>query len=394
LTVTGVAAGGDGIAREPDGRVVFVEGAIPGDEVVAEVLAERRDYLRAKVDEVIGKSSDRVDAPCPEVERGCGGCQWQHVEAGAQQRLKAVIVADALRRLAHIEGPVASGSPIAPAGYRTTLHLAVDADGRACFRRRRGHELVNVASCLVAHPLLAELVVSGRYRGASEVTLRVGARTGERLVYARPVTATVEVPADVTIARRAGAFLHERAAGRRWRISAGSFFQSGPEAAEALSAAVGRAVGPTLSAGGHLLDAYCGVGLLGGSLVAGSIDETVSLTAVEAVGLSAADASANLADLRARVVTAEVAEVDAWRAAPVDVVVADPARPGLGPSASAALASTRAGLIVLVSCDPASLARDAVLLGGHGYRLASVEVVDLFPHTFHVETVSRFELVG
>jgi 23S rRNA (uracil1939-C5)-methyltransferase len=394
LTITGVAAGGDGIAREPDGRVVFVEGAIPGDEVLAEVLAERRDYLRAKVDEVLEESSDRVVAPCPEVERGCGGCQWQHVEEGAQQRLKAVIVTDALRRLAHLEPPVVSGPAIAPAGYRTTLRLAVDGDGRACFRRRHGHALVNVAGCLVAHPLLAELIASGRYRGASEVTLRVGARTGERMVYARPVAATAEVPADVAIARRPGEFLHEWAAGRLWRISAASFFQSGPEAAEALTAAVGRAVGDALSGGGHLLDAYCGVGLLGGSLVAGSVDRTVSLTGVESVRLSAADASANLADLGARVVTAEVADFDAWRAAPVDVVVADPARPGLGPSASAALASTRARVIVLVSCDPASLARDAVLFGGHGYRLASVEVVDLFPHTFHVETVSRFELVG
>jgi 23S rRNA (uracil1939-C5)-methyltransferase len=93
-------------------------------------------------------------------------------------------------------------------------------------------------------------------------------------------------------------------------------------------------------------------------------------------------------------VRAEVADAAAWRRGAADAVVADPARPGLGRSAASALAESQAPVVVLVSCDPASLARDAGLLASHGYRLARVEVVDLFPHTFHVEAVSRFEFVG
>jgi 23S rRNA (uracil1939-C5)-methyltransferase len=196
----------------------------------------------------------------------------------------------------------------------------------------------------------------------------------------------------VIVARHAGVYLHEEVAGRRWRVSAGSFFQSSPDGAEALLAAVARALGDALVGGGQLVDAYCGVGLLGGSLAAAATG--VRVTAVESQRTAVADAKANMADLDGRVVRAEVADRDAWRDGPVVAVVADPARSGLGRSAAAAVADCRAPVVVLVSCDPASLARDACLLASHGYRLASVEIIDLFPHTFHVEAVSRFELVG
>jgi 23S rRNA (uracil1939-C5)-methyltransferase len=192
-------------------------------------------------------------------------------------------------------------------------------------------------------------------------------------------------------------YVHELVAARRWRVSAGSFFQSGPDAAEVLIGSVVRALGDALGGGGHLVDAYCGVGLLGGAVVAAA-PAGLRLTAVESQQTAVADAAANLADLDARVVRAEVADAAAWRAggsdAVVDAVVADPARPGLGRSAAAAVSECRAPVVVLVSCDPASLARDTTLLAGHGYALTRAEVVDLFPHTFHVETVSRFELVG
>src|SRR5437879_4596509 len=196
---TAVAAGGDGIARAPDGRVVFIEGALPGERVRAEVTQERRDFLKARAVDIAVASPDRVAPPCPFVAAGCGGCQWQHVAVPAQHRLKAAIVADALRRIAHL--PAAPVHPdvlaVPPDAYRTTLRLAVDREGRASFRRRHGHELVAVDACLVSHPALEDLVVAGRFRGATDVTLRVSAATGERLVLLRPASAAVDVPADV-----------------------------------------------------------------------------------------------------------------------------------------------------------------------------------------------------
>jgi len=353
--VTGIAAGGDGIARDADGRVVFVEGGIPGDRVLVEITQTKRDFARARVAEVLTPSPDRVEPPCPYVAAGCGGCQWQHIALDAQRRLKRDIVVDALRRLARVRNPpVADDVPgVADHGYRTTLRLAVTPAGRAAFHRRHSHDLIAVDACLISHPALADQLAGGRYSGRT-VELRVGDQ--------------VEV------------------AGRRWRVSPGSFFQSGPAAAQLLVEAVRAAAGP-VGPGDLVVDAYAGVGLLGGALVDGT---GARLMAIESHPGAARDAKANLRGLDARVLRMEVGE---WKPPddPVAVVVADPARTGLGKPGVAALAAADAAVLVLVSCDPASLARDTGLLVAAGYRLASVQVLDLFPHTVHVETVSRFE---
>jgi 23S rRNA (uracil1939-C5)-methyltransferase len=191
-------------------------------------------------------------------------------------------------------------------------------------------------------------------------------------------------------------WLHEEVAGARLRVSAGSFFQPGPVAAEALVGAVDEAIGgglrgpgdPTGSgSGGHLLDAYTGVGLFGAVLGA---RHGARVTAVERSPSAAADARANLAGIDAHVLEIEVGR---WRprGAPVDVVVADPARSGLGRPGTTALARSAAPRLVLVSCDPASLARDSALLAQFGFSLSALWLVDAFPHTFHVETVARFD---
>jgi len=391
LRATGVAAGGDAIARDADGRVVFVEGALPGETVTAEIVEAKRDWARARVVDVLEPAPGRVAAPCPGVAAGCGGCQWQHVEPSTQAGLKRDVVLDALRRIGRVAAPVvAADVPAVPSvAYRTTLRLAVEG-GRAVYRQRRGHSPVEPTRCVVAHPRLEELVVDGRFGSAREVLLRVSAATGERLAVARPTAEGVVLPADVLVVgaddrtRLRRASVTESVAGREWRISAESFFQSGPAAAELLVTAVRQAVVP-LPADAVVVDAYAGIGLLGGSLGAMS-----RLVAVEQQAPAVRDARHNLRGLPAEVVRAEVATWDSGPAGPVDVVVADPARPGLGPSASAALAAVGAERFVLVSCDPASLARDVRLLDGHGYSLVGVQVLDLFPHTFHVEAVARF----
>jgi tRNA/tmRNA/rRNA uracil-C5-methylase (TrmA/RlmC/RlmD family) len=182
--------------------------------------------------------------------------------------------------------------------------------------------------------------------------------------------------------------VQELVAGRRFRVSADSFFQSGPVAAEGLVAAVVDALGD-VPAGGHVVDAYAGVGLFAAVMGARL---KVRVTAIETGRSAVADARVNLAGVDARVLALDVAR---WRPRrsdhPVDAVVADPPRSGLGKAGAAAVVRARAPRIVLVSCDPASLGRDTALLRGAGYVLASVAVIDAFPHTPHVETVSRFE---
>jgi 23S rRNA (uracil1939-C5)-methyltransferase len=378
LRASAMAAGGDAIARQDDGRVVFVTGALPGELVEVELLDERRDYARGQVVEVLDPSPARVEPPCPELAKGCGGCQWQHIDLGEQARLKAQVVADALRRIAKLEGPSLSPTVELPAeAYRTTVRTAVFR-GRAGYRQARSHRVCRVETCLVTHPLVADLLVNGRYGNAREVTLRCGARTGERLAAPRPSDAELTVPADV---RRD--HIHEEAAGRRWRISAPSFFQARADGADALVALVSAAAGE-LGPPGVAVDLYSGVGLFAGALA----DRGWSVTAVEGSAAAVADARQNLACDAVAVVQADVT---AWSPAPADLAIADPSRSGLGRSGADAVAATGATRVVLASCDPAAFGRDAALLAAAGYTLTSITPVDLFPHTFHVEVVSVFD---
>ncbi len=386
LDITTIVAGGDGLARDPSGRVTFVAGALPGEQVRALVHDQRKDFAKATTTDVLEASPDRVEAPCPFVALGCGGCDWQHIAPAGQRRLKADIVRDALRRQAHLEVDIDLGPELPAEGYRTTLR-GVAVDGRFGFRHRRSHDVVAVAPCLVAHPLLGELVNDGRFPDG-EVVLRVGARTGERLAVVHGDRTAVSVPADVRVVTQtelnAGtrAWYHEALAGRRWRISARSFFQARPDGAEALIAAVGTALAGAIPPGGHLVDLYGGVGLFAGAI------EADHVTLVESGASAVADARVNLADRPVRIVKADVAR---WRAARADAVIADPPRAGLAAAGVAAVAATHAARVALVSCDPASLGRDAKLLGEAGYRLVTATLIDLFPHTSHVEVVTRFE---
>ena len=387
IDITTVAAGGDGLGRDEGGRVVFVPGALPGESVAVEVVQQKKDYARARLVGVVRASSDRVEPPCPFVAEGCGGCDWQHIAPGAQRRHKAAVVADALRRQAHLDVAVDEGPELPATGYRTILR-GVAVEGGFGLRRRSSHEVVDIGPCLVAHPLVDELVQDGRYPDG-DVVLRAGAGTGERLVVVHGDPASTAVPDDVRVVSEselAGgrrAWFHDELAGHRWRISATSFFQARADGAEALVEAARRAAEGALPAGGHLVDLYGGVGLFARTLSAEG-----PVTLVEQSASSAADARVNLEGLDARVVRADV---DHWGATKADLVVADPPRAGLGARAVGKIAATHTGRVVVVSCDPAALGRDARLLGEAGYDLVSCQLVDLFPHTSHVEVVSRFD---
>jgi 23S rRNA (uracil1939-C5)-methyltransferase len=249
--------------------------------------------------------------------------------------------------------------------------------------------VVAVAPCLVAHPVLQDLVVDGRYPDG-EVVLRAGAATGERLVFVGGDPAAVRVPGQVRVVGEAQlrsgtrAWFHEELAGRRWRVSARSFFQARPDGAEAL-VALARTALQGSDPGGRLVDLYGGVGLFAGSLPSGHV------TMVEQGASSVADARVNLAGVEHRIVKADVAH---WGPTHADAVVADPPRAGLGLRGVAKVAATGASRLALVSCDPAALGRDTRLLGDAGFVLRSAVLVDLFPHTSHVEVVARFDRAG
>lgn len=388
VTPHGVAVGGDAVARDLDGRVVFVAGALPGESVRVRVRAAKTRFVHAEVVEVLEAAPDRVDPACPHVAEGCGGCGWAHVDPATQRRLKAEMVAEALARIGHLdEVPVVEPGPtLAPSGFRTTVRAAVTG-GRTGYHKAASSDRLAVDSCRVAHPLAEELLVDGRFGDADEVVIRVGARTGERMVRVDPRADDVHVPDDVVVVgadELAGgrrAWIHEEVAGVQLRTSADSFFQSRPDGADALVAAVADAIAG-LDRSSTLADLYCGVGLF-----AATVGRDWRTVAVERSRSAVADARVNLAGTGAKVIGAGV---ERWRPSPAGAVVADPPRSGLGRQGVAKVAATGAERLVLVSCDAGSLGRDAGLLVGQGWTLERVRLVDLFVDTPHIEVVSTF----
>lgn len=396
VAITGVAAGGDGVGRLADGRAVFVRGGLPGEQVGVELVESKARFARADAVDILESSPGRVAPPCPLVAAGCGGCGWQHVEHHAQRELKAIIVGDALHRIGKLrELPDIDPGPELPAtAYRTTVRAAI-VDGVAGLRMHHGHEVVALDrdGCLVAHPLVDEILRHGRFGEAREVTVRAGVASGERLALVDPTVTGVDVPAgvlivgadEVTAGRRA--WIHEEVAGHRWRISAGSFFQARPDGATALAELVAAAsVTRLIGDRPRVVDLYGGVGLLGG--VVADRAGPIRLQVVEANRSSVADAHHNLARTAgARIVRADVRR---WRPAAADLVIADPSRHGLGAEAVRRIVATRASGVIVVSCDPGALGRDAGLLAAEGYRLEAIALVDLFPHTPHIEVVTTW----
>ncbi|MEM9204458.1 MAG: TRAM domain-containing protein [Actinomycetota bacterium] len=384
LRVTATARDGAGVARGEDGRVVFVEGALPGESVTAEIVRTDKRWSRARVVTVLEPSPDRVAIPCAHQLEGCGGCDLLHVAPDTQLTMKTAMVIDQMSR-AGVATPDPTMRGLENDEGRTTIRAAVHG-GRAGYRARGSHDVVLPDDCDAVDPAAEQLLVEGRYPGASKVLIRVGNRTGERMVVVDRGGSEVDVPDDVFVVSdaqlRTGkrAWIHEEIAGRRLRVSANSFFQNRPAGSDALVDEVSQMIE---GAGkGELVDAYAGVGLF-----SATVGRNRPVIAIERGRDSIADARVNLRDRNAKIIKADV---ERWRPSLAPIVVADPAREGLGRRGVQALVRADPEVFVLISCDPSSAARDAALLLGAGFTLDRWTVLDLFPGTSHVETVAKF----
>ncbi len=368
LLVDKVVAGGDGLGRADDGRIVMVAGGLPGERVRATLVKVKRDVGFARVEEILTPSPDRVAPPCPHVAAGCGGCDWQHVEPAAQARLKREIVIDAFARIARLpEAPVAPTIELPATDYRQRVRFLVDRDGHAAFRRAGTNTPVTIDSCLVLHPRLERMLVDTDWNPSREGELAYGVNTAE----------TFRTAPTWKHPERTGQY-HEIVAGHRFTISARSFFQIRTDGAEVLVGLVRSALGPDVRA---LADLYAGVGLFAATVPAPLV------VAIEGNPSAVADLRENLADHPDASI--HRMPVERWRAKRTyDAVVADPSRAGLGPEGVASVLRCAPDRIALVSCDPAAMGRDVRALVDAGYRLEVATPVDLFPMTSHIEVVS------
>lgn len=390
-----MATGGAGVARLRDGRVAFVQGGVTGDEATIEITKSKRRFVHAQLASVLSPSQFRREPVCQHALSGdCGGCDWAHIVHSAQLGYKVDIVEQQLRRLGGIDSPKVTALEHVESRHlpgRTTVRASVRS-GRAGFLRRRTNKSFELHECGASHPWVEWILTNATFGNADKVTIRVGSATGELVVITDGDPSSVEIrDTDSTVLEGVSVrvfsvddvgYYSEVIAGRRWRISTRSFFQTSAVGAETLVEAVrgvyNRASPQTL---GRVGDLYGGTGLL----AAAAPDNVV--VSVEANPYSSADARKNLcAD-----VDVVNADVTTWQPVSLDCVIADPAREGLKRGGVETIIRSGASRVILVSCDPASLGRDSALLVEAGFGHVDSQLVDMFADTSRIEVVTHFE---
>jgi 23S rRNA (uracil1939-C5)-methyltransferase len=417
LELTAAAHLGQAMGRH-EGRVTFVRGGLPGERVRARIVEEGKRWARGELVEVLRASTDRVEPPCPYYGH-CGGCHWQHAAYPAQLAYKREIVTEQLQRLSHIDAPPVRsvlGAPSEPWFYRNHVQFSVTEAGALGFQAAGSNDVVPIERCLLLHPLLDEMhaALDLDWPELRRLILRAGIHTGEMLcVFEAGASPNGETPADEApelevdlpvscLLRRSdgtdmvligSSVYHETLRGHVYRVSSSSFFQVNTEQAEVLLDVIHAYLDPQPT--DTLLDLYCGVGAIG-LAIAGEVGQVIG---IEEHPAAIADAQANayhneLPPSRIRFLQGKAENLLPALEEPISKVVLDPPRGGCKPGVLEALLRRAPERIVYVSCDPTTMARDAARLAEGGYDLSEVQPLDMFPQTYHVETVSLWRRAG
>ena len=427
LTVEKLIYGGDGLARLPAGppgsedrgrgKAVFVPFVLAGEKVEAAVTEEKPGFVRARATAIVESSPHRIPPACRYHTR-CGGCHYQHARYEHQLEIKKEILRENLRRIAKLELECEiQAHPSPPWNYRNRSRLQVRTrpEFAVGYFKFAAHELLPVEECPISSPLInrgiAVLWQAGRagnaLDGLREVEFFANADDTKLLLellcapearraavrsWAEDLCAAMPEIAGVVAFREAQKGVQEQmvAVGASeldyqtrtasYRVSAGAFFQTNRFlTCELINlVAAGRC-------GDLALDLYAGVGLFSTALACGIrhiVSVEMSQTAVKNLQYNL---PANGKAVRAT--AGQYLAESTARAARPDLVVVDPPRSGLGDAVARSLASTAAPRVTYVSCDPATLARDLVPLQAAGYRVEEIHLVDLFPQTYHLESI-------
>lgn len=436
IAIEKLVYGGDGLGRWPGGKAAFIPFTLPGEQVRAVRETEKPGYLRARVAEILAPAPERVPPRCEYFLR-CGGCQLQHAAPERQLELKREVLRETLARTGGVawEGEIGlHASP--PWGYRNRVRLRWGPGGLGYYARD-SHAVVAVAHCPIASPALdaairalaaagvappaareLELAADGEDRAIMAAVTFAGLGLEERAFAAglmERIPGCVSVVAGAAEAGPAGEGRHPRgarpaaAAAKKqetviagtgslmyavgdygYRVSPGSFFQANRLLLPELAAAVTRGAEGVPTGGEQAVDLFSGVGLFALPLAA----RFAQVSAVENGREAARDLRFNAGAAENLRVFAEPAEAYLRRRrGPLDLLVADPPRTGLGAKLVAAVAAAQPRRMHYLSCDPATLARDLrALAAALPLEIESIELFDLFPQTFHVETLVRLRL--
>ena len=381
LTLDGMAPLGDCYAQF-EGEAINVFGGIPGEEVLARIVRyrrRRRKFISAIVTRVLTPSPHRVAPPCPYFGP-CTGCQWQHVSYAHQLRLKRAAVVIEMTHYAELEGiPVSSTIPSPQAfNYRNHARFTVREGGSLGFTNRITRRFARVNECMLMAPGINDTLreLQSKCAETTQLSVRFGINTGDVLIQPTLQNPDIGFPSGQT-------HYVERLLGHYFRVASPSFFQVNTAQAERMAQLVRDRL--QLGKDDTLLDAYAGVGSFA-ILLAPYVRRVIAVEESAAAirdAIHNAEGVDNLEFIEAKTEDA-LDELDAS----VDAVILDPPRAGCDPKALRALIRRPPRRVVYVSCEPETLARDLSVLVGGGFRVESIEPVDMFPQTHHVEVVA------
>ena len=405
ITLEKLTYGGEAMGRLPDGRAVFVPFGLPGESVRVELTEDKKNFARGKLLEVVKASPERIAAKCGHFTQ-CGGCHYQNLPYDKQLRAKTEILRDQLQRIGKVENPPVMQIVASPLewNYRNHVQFHLTAEGRVGFVNARGNSVLPIEECHLPEAGISSFWRDLQFESNADIS-RVSLRTGqndELMVVLESDTAEtpeLEIEADVSvvhvfdehaviIAGQDNALF--QVLGADFRVSAASFFQVNTPMAEKMVEHLLSRLPASPSA--TLLDVYCGVGLFSKFLA----PKYSKVIGIETSASACEDFAVNLDEFE----NVELYEGTAEEILPAlskqigeeTIVVVDPPRAGIERHALDAIIAIKPRVIAYVSCDPSTLARDAARLITGGYQLAEVTPFDLFPQTYHIESISIFKL--
>jgi 23S rRNA (uracil1939-C5)-methyltransferase len=408
LRLTGYAYGGEALGRLADGRMLFVPFALPGETVRVRLVEEKRGYARAQLVEVLQASPERIQPRCAHFGT-CGGCHYQHLSYPSQLQAKSAILREQLERIGGISDPGLGEIVATPQSfnYRNHVQFHLTEEGKLGFHLGRSDEVLAIQECHLPEAALNQvwpLLDFESIPALERISLRLGAADDLQLVLESsdplpPELNVEDLPLSVVHLSQGDALVLAGSAavtmevlGRAFAVSAGSFFQVNTFMAGEMVKHVLNLLGTHQALGPDkiLIDVYCGVGLFSAFIA----PQVGRLIGIEAVPSAVEDFALNLDEFDQVELYEAPAEVvlPAIEVQPAAVLV-DPPREGIDRRAMDGLIRLHPPLVIYVSCDPATLARDARRLVAAGYRLEQVTPFDLFPQTYHIESISCWLLI-
>jgi len=396
--------GGDAMGRLPDSRAVFIPFGLPGERVRVMLTDEKKNFARGEIVEILESSPDRIDAKCKHFGE-CGGCHYQNFPYEKQLQAKRDILVDQLKRIGRIENPPVQKMVACPNpwNYRNHVQFHLTHDGKLGFvgaGLRPTPTVMPITECHLPEPAINGFWSQLEFEpetNVDRVSLRAGVDDDLMLVLESefPEPPELEIEAGISITHIyeehtviiAGSdHIFTRVLGRDFKVSAASFFQVNTVMAEKMveHLLASLPVPPSTT----LLDVYCGVGLFSAFLA----PKCKTVIGIESSESSCEDFAVNLDEFdNVELYEGDAEDVIPYLEAKPDVVLVDPPRAGLDKAVVDGILKMNPSLVAYVSCDPSTLARDAARLINGGYKLKQVTPFDLFPQTYHIESVSIFE---